>query len=90
MVLHGKGGPDGEGAMYKNGLRQGEPLGDYYMQTSKQSFDWLHKQEEKQEDHWQQQHQHHHHQQSKRRPRREAAPPSNCSDRLLHEPSYHV
>ena len=47
MVLHGKRGPDGEGSMYKSGLRQGEPLGDY-MQTSKQSFDWVHKQEETQ------------------------------------------
>jgi hypothetical protein len=75
--------------MYKSGLRQGEPLGDYYMQTSKQSFDWLHNTGGETRGplaaaaptpppH----------QQSKRRPRREAAPPSNCSDRLLHEPSY--
>jgi hypothetical protein len=37
---HGKGPADGEGAVYKSGLRQAELFGEY-MQTSLEAHDWL-------------------------------------------------
>jgi hypothetical protein len=39
---HGKGPADGEGAVYKRGMRQAELFGEY-MQTSKEAFEWLQK-----------------------------------------------